>query len=65
MPTTLPGAQLPAPALPGSQPQPTPLALPAWWNEPTSVIVRVLAIAEYDPQAAGEIWHEFKLLTGK
>lgn len=51
------------PPLPGSQPQ-TPSTAPAWWNDPMVVLMRVLAIAEYDAKAAGEIWAEYKRLTG-
>lgn len=61
----LPGANNPnTPAPPGSQSQ-QPSTAPAWWDDPITVAQRVLAIAEFDPQAAGEIWSLYKELTGK
>ena len=39
--------------------------VPSFWSDTADVLARVLAIAEYDPQSAGEIWKEYKRLTGK
>lgn len=52
------------PPLPGSQPQPTPPAIPAFWNGFYEVNKRLLEIWNTDPVRAQELLTEFKAKMG-
>lgn len=58
----LPGANLPAPALPNTQPA-APPPYPAWWSDEGTVLARCLEIGAIDPVTGNDMWRTYRRLT--